>query len=99
MFWSWLNNGKKIVQGLNYSLRDWEGVSFFLQAWKQSSDPQTLEKFAIFTFTIFVLLFSSGEHWIVEQGWECWIKQKPQQMSSRGLEIFYDFVRDTRKTS
>lgn len=31
MFLSWLNNGKKTVQGLNYSLMDGEGVTYFLQ--------------------------------------------------------------------
>lgn len=31
MFLSWLNNGKKTVQGLNYSLTDGEGVTYFLQ--------------------------------------------------------------------
>lgn len=69
MFLSWLNNGKKIVQGLNYSLRDGEGLTYFVQTRKQSSVPQSLEKFAIFAFTIFVFLFSPSKHWIVEQGW------------------------------
>lgn len=31
MFLSWLNNGKKTVQGLNYSLRDGNGVTCFLK--------------------------------------------------------------------
>lgn len=37
---TWSNNVTKIVHGLNYSLRDGEGVTHFLQTCRQSSDPQ-----------------------------------------------------------